>query len=57
MERLWWIDPAKSKALDAAMADSSAKLPVGATESRYWLEQAERSNDKPAPAKAAEKTK
>lgn len=38
IERLWWIDPAASKRLDEAMADSSVKLPVGATEDRYWLE-------------------
>lgn len=35
---LWWIDPQKRQALEAAMRDPSKKLPVGASDDKYWLE-------------------
>ena len=39
---LWWVDPQKDAALRAAMGDNSAKLPVGETEVRYWVQYGER---------------
>jgi microcin C transport system substrate-binding protein len=35
---LWWIDPQKNAALEAALRDPSKKLSVGQTDDRYWLE-------------------
>lgn len=37
-EQLWWIDPARSAALDKAIANPSIKLEVGQTEDHYWQE-------------------
>jgi microcin C transport system substrate-binding protein len=39
---LWWIDPQKDADLKKAMADNTAKLPVGETEVRYWPQFGER---------------
>jgi microcin C transport system substrate-binding protein len=39
-ERLWWLDPEKSKKVDQAMADSSVRLEVGETDVRYWQDYA-----------------
>ncbi len=33
---LWWVDPQKEAALTRAMGDASLKLPVGATDDRFW---------------------
>jgi len=37
IQSLWYIDPAKEKAMNKAIADPSVKLPVGEVEDRYWL--------------------
>jgi microcin C transport system substrate-binding protein len=34
---LWWFDPEKNRQLEAAMRDPSQKLPVGASDNKYWL--------------------
>ncbi len=39
---LWWVDPQKDAELRKAMADNSAKLPVGQTDVHYWTEFAAR---------------
>ncbi len=36
VEWFWWYDPEKAKALEAARKDSSANLPVGETDVKYW---------------------
>ncbi len=46
---LWWVDPQKEAELRRALGDNSAKLPVGETEVRYWIEYGER--EKAAAAK------
>ena len=35
---LWWIDPAKSQQLQAAMKDGSISMGQGPSDDRYWLE-------------------
>jgi microcin C transport system substrate-binding protein len=35
---LWWIDPQKEQQLNDAIRNTSAKLPVGPTENRFWEE-------------------
>lgn len=35
---MWWLDPQKNAALEAALRDPSKKLPVGQSDDRYWLE-------------------
>lgn len=47
---LWWIDPQKEAELRRALGDNSAKLPVGETEVRYWIEFGKRQNAAAAPA-------
>jgi microcin C transport system substrate-binding protein len=34
--QLWWVDPAKEQALQAALRDTSKKLDVPAVEDKYW---------------------
>ena len=48
MTTLWWFDPQKDAELRRAMADSSATLPVGTTDVRYWPDVGAR--EKAAPA-------
>jgi microcin C transport system substrate-binding protein len=38
MPVLWWHDPVKAQALDAARKSSTATLEVGPTDERFWLE-------------------
>jgi ABC-type oligopeptide transport system substrate-binding subunit len=33
---VWWVDPAKEKALELARADGSATMDGGPRENRYW---------------------
>lgn len=33
---LWWFDAAKNRELDAALRDPAKKLPVGASDDKYW---------------------
>jgi len=42
MMTLWWIDPAKERDYQRALADPSVKLPIGPLEVRYWQEYAKR---------------
>ena len=35
--QMWWLDPDKNAQLQRALRDSSAKLEVGPTDDRYWL--------------------
>jgi microcin C transport system substrate-binding protein len=36
MPALWWVDPALEQQLNRAMADNSSKLPVGASDVKFW---------------------
>lgn len=38
--KLWWIDPEKSRQLQAAMKDQSVSMGEGAMDDKYWLEYA-----------------
>ena len=51
MALLWWIDPAKERDYERALADPSVKLEVGPLEVKYWQEYAKR--NPPASAKPA----
>ena len=42
MATLWWIDPAKERDYQRALADPSVKLPIGPLEVRYWQEYTKR---------------
>jgi microcin C transport system substrate-binding protein len=42
MTSYWWIDPAKEKGYQEAMANPSIKLEVGPTEVHYWQEYAKK---------------
>jgi len=48
---MWWVDPALEAELRTAMADSSKKMAVGASEDKYWLE-FDRIEDQQNPANA-----
>ena len=40
--QMWWFDPEKNAQLQQALRSTSAKLPVGVTEDRYWQDYAKK---------------
>lgn len=46
MFNVWWIDPAKEQALEAAKKDPAAKLDAGPREVRFWPQWAEKHGGK-----------
>jgi len=44
---LWWLDPSRQRGLEDARKSPTGKLPVGASDSRYWLEYGEREKKNP----------
>jgi hypothetical protein len=35
---VWWLDPEKSRKLEAAMKDPSMNLGEGPSDDKYWIE-------------------
>jgi len=49
--QLWWIDPAREQALQAALGDNSKKLEIPPVDDKYWQEYTKNHGDQPTTVK------